>query len=148
MLTFLVGCSGGCKGPNLEPGGAYSPATTNELGEVTLTTEPERALYVSDAAYKFAYTAIFNVFKLERDNRAEFAKISPEIKNGLDKIRPIAVDIDQRWARARKAYKDNPTPAGLDTIQRIISEIQRLLPVAQAELKPVFTSVTNTNQPN
>lgn len=137
--TFLSGC----KTPQLEPGGAYSPAITNAAGDVVLTTAPETALYVTDAAYKFAYDTVYAVLKFERDNRVELARISPEIKKALDRVRPKVVDIERRWANARQLYKANPTPEGLTTIQSIIAEIQRLIPVAQAELEPFYASITN-----
>lgn len=142
---FMVGVMSlmlGCHTPNLEVGGVYSPATTNAAGDVVLQTQPETGLYVADAAYKLAYDIIYNVMKFERDNRVELAKVSPKIKTALDAVRPTVVDIDRRWAIARKAYTANPTPAGLTTIQAIIAEIQRLVPVVQAELAPVYSSLT------
>jgi len=143
-LITLTACTG-CKSVNLAPGGAYNPATTNAAGQVTLNAAPEQALYVADASYKLAYDLLSGVLKFERDNRAELAKISPKIKTNLDKIRPVAVDIDHRWALARAAYKANPTPLGLTTVQQIIAEIQRLIPAAQAELTPVYSSLNRTN---
>ena len=137
-LALTLGVS--CKTPTLEPGGAYSPASTNAAGQVVLTAQPDTALFVADAAYKLAYDTVFAVLKFERDNRAALLKISPTIKSALDQARPEVVAIDRRWALARQAYKLNPTPAGLNTIQLIIADIQRLIPVVQAELAPAYAT--------
>lgn len=150
FYTIFAACAlllAGCKGPQFETGGAYaSITTTNAAGDVLAVTAPEAGLYVADAAYKLAYDTVFGVMKFERDNRAELQKISPSIKDALDDIRPKVVEIERRWALARQAYKLNPTPAGLSTVQRIIAEIQRLVPVAQAELNPVYTNLNpNSN---
>lgn len=123
----------GCKTPQLETGGAYHP---------TEATAPDTALYVTDAAYKFAYGTVGDVFRFERDNRQAIAQLAPQVKPALDKLRPVAVEIDSRWARARRAYSANPTPSGLDTIKRIVAEVERLLPVVQAELRPYYESLT------
>jgi hypothetical protein len=144
-LVAFVLC--GCKTGKLEQGGAYAPVTTNAAGQVLAVTAPEQALYVADAAFKLAYDTVFGVMKFERDNRVTIQAISPKIKTELDKIRPQVVDVDQRWARARQAYKLNPTPANLTVIQLIIAEIQRLVPVVQTQIAPVYTSITSTNTP-
>lgn len=133
----------GCKALKLEAGGAYSGSVITESNQVLQVTQSESALYLADASYKLAYTTVFNVCKVERDNRAEIQKISPKIKDGLDKVRPILTSIDYRWAAARQAYKLNPTPAGLSTIKQIIAEVKRLIPVAEAELEPVYSSLTS-----
>lgn len=147
IAALLLPCAllfGGCKTPKFEAGGAYAGVTsTNAAGDVLQVTEPEQALYLADQTYKFAYTTVFNVLQFERDHRAEIQKISPKIKEALDVVRPKVKDIDYRWAVSRQAYKLNPTPAGLSTIKLVIADIQRLIPVAQAEIDPVFAQVTN-----
>lgn len=126
MALMLAVTFTGCKTPNLEPGGAYNP----QPGIIA----PEKSLFVADAGYQLAYTAIDEVFKYERNNRAQLAAISPAIKPALDKLRDEAWDINVRWAKARQAYKLNPTPANLTTFQNVLSEIQRLVPVVQTQL--------------
>jgi len=130
---LLVGCHGV---PRLQSGGAYA-GNTNVASGVALTA-PQPDLYIADAAYKLAYDAIFGVMKFERDNRDELLKLSPAIKQGLDKIRLKVVDIEWRWATARESYKRNPIPPNLSTVRLILLEIQRLVPVAQAELDPFY----------
>ena len=128
----------GCHAPQLEPGGAYAPAivSTNAAGAVTVSpvTAPETALFIADASYRLAYDAVDGVLKFEYQNRAELAAKFPKLKPALDKLRPQIWRIEQRWALARRAYKASPSPAGLSQIQTILSEITRLVPVAQAEL--------------
>ncbi len=128
----------GCQAPQLAPGGAYAPAivSTNAAGNVTVSpvTAPETALFIADASYRLAYDSVDAVFKFEQQNRAELAAKFPKLKPALDGLRPQVWKIDQRWALARQAYKASPTPAGLSQVQTIISEITRLVPVAQAEL--------------
>lgn len=128
-----------CK-TKLEPGGAYSPVVTNADGTITPTQAPDVALALADQTYKFAYNTVMGVCELERNNRAELWKVSPKIKETLDQVRPVAVQIDQRWARARQAYLENPTPAGLTGIKLAIAEINRLLPVAQTQLATITAS--------
>jgi hypothetical protein len=142
IMLCIAGMAAGCKNTQLESGGAYAPAVTNAAGQVTPATQPEQALYVSDAAYKLAFDTVIGVMNFERDNREDLKKISPQIKTSLDKIRPTVAEINHRWALARKAYKANPTPAGLSTVQGVVAEIVRLVPVVQAELAPVYSSVT------
>lgn len=125
---LLLGAAG-CKTPRLEPGGAYAP--TNEVGTVIYN---DVGLAVADAAYKFTYETTLSVFRFERDHRAELWALSPKVKQELDRLRPQVVDVNKRWALARSAYKANPTPAGLSTLQTILSELQRLLPAAQSQL--------------
>jgi hypothetical protein len=136
LLAMLVAFSGftGCGGATLENGGAYAPGSTNADGTFVPTSAPDKALYVADASYKLAYDAVDAVFLTERNNRAAFEAISPSIKSGLDSIRPTAQDIDHRWALARAAYKASPTPANLITVQNILAEIQKLVPVVQSQL--------------
>lgn len=134
---LLIGCSGGCKSASLEPGGAYAP--TNAAGAVIYS---DKDLALADASYKFTYETIQSVFKFERDNRAAIWAVSHEVKHALDQARPVAVEIDHRWAAARNAYKKNPTPEGLTTLQTILAELNRLLPVVQQSLEPVRNTST------
>lgn len=138
-LIFLVGTLflfAACQAPKLETGGGYHP---------TEATQPETVLYVTDAAYKFAYTTVQGALKFERDNRKEIAAVAPQIKPALDKLRPVVADIDLRWARAREAYQAHPTPAGLSAYQKTVAEIERLMPIVQQELEPYFTKLTAEN---
>lgn len=142
LLAVALVCGGlfaitGCKTPSLEKGGAYAP--TNALGQVIYS---DLGLALADASYKFAYETALMPLRFERENRAQIAMLSPtigaQVKTALDEVREEVWKIDQRWALARKAYKANPTPAGLSTIQAILSEIERLIPVIQSQLSPVY----------
>lgn len=137
LFTATTELLTGCKGiGKLEAGGAYS--LTNSQGQVIYN---DIGLALADASYKFAYQTVDGVLKFERDNRAAIKALSPtvglDVKHALDRIRPTVWDIDQRWAVARRAYRLNPTPAGLTTLQTLLAEIQRLVPVVQAELVPI-----------
>lgn len=128
----IVGCSGGCKTSTLEPGGAYAP--TNAAGEVIFD---EKGLALADATYKLTYESALSVLAYERNNRVAIWALSPEVKKAFDKVRPVVADIDLRWAKARQAYKKNPTPEGLSLMQEIMGEIDRLLPALQTQIDPV-----------
>lgn len=141
-LIALVWFAVGCKSPHLETGGLYAP--TNAAGQVVYN---DLGLALADGSYKLAYETVSAIFKFERDNRAAIWALSPQVKKTLDKARTEAVDIDRRWAEARKLYKAKPTPAGLSAIQGVLLEIQRLIPVAQAQLDPVYSSITKTPAP-
>lgn len=135
LLAVALLCLPACKTPVLEVGGAYNP-TTNSV--------PQLDLELTDASYHLTYDTVFAILKYERDNRAALFKISPAIKHTLDGIRPTVADVDLRWANARKAYKANPSPANLTTIQGLITEIQKLLPAVQAGIAPAYASLTKT----
>lgn len=120
-----------CKTPRLEPGGVYAP--TNSVGQVIYN---DIGLALADASWKLAYETVLGVMEFERENRQALWDISPDIKRSLDSIRPTVVDIRLRWNQARQIYEANPTPAGLTTLQTIMSEIERLVPVVQAQLTP------------
>lgn len=153
LLTLVVVCIGSnlsCKSPKLEPGGVYAP--TNAVGQVLYN---DLGLALTDASYKFAYETALSPLKFERDNRAEIFALSPDVglsvKQSLDKVRAEIWDIDQRWAAARKVYKANPTPGGLTTLQTVLSEIERIIPVVQSQLAPVYqvlaTKTITTQKP-
>lgn len=138
------GCGG--LGHRLESGGAYAPVTTNATGEVTAATAPETVLFITDATYQFAYRTVLGVMQFELDHRQELLRLAPQVKAGLDALRPQVQDIDVRWARARQRYQAHPTPAGLTALQQVAAELTRLLPVAQQELAPAFAALTPKGQ--
>lgn len=127
----------GCKTPRLEIGGVYAP--TNSVGEVIYN---DIGLALADTAYKFSYETVLAVFQFERDNRQAIWELSSTVKRDLDQLRPKVVEIDRRWAAARRVYRANPTPAGLSTLQTILSEINRIVPAVQAKIAPVYTQLT------
>lgn len=146
MAVAILLVVGGCNSPKLAPGGAYSGSTltTNAAGVVTTNTisasEPE--LFIADSAYKLAYDTVDGILLFEFNNRVALLVQFPALKPSLDKVRPVILDVDRRWAAARQAYKANPTPAGLSTINTILAEIQKLIPTAQAAIAPVYASST------
>jgi hypothetical protein len=141
LMAFAIALAS-CKTPTLEPGGVYSP--TNTLGQVVYN---DTGLALADAAYKFAYETVCSPLKFERDNRAKIFELSPSVgvsvKHALDDVRVQVWNIDQHWAVARQAYRVSPTPAGLSTIQTILAEVQRLIPVVQSQLAPVYTTLAS-----
>lgn len=138
-LMSLALLFSGCKTAKLEAGGVYAP--TNAVGQVVAN---DVGLALADASYKLAYDTALAVFRFERNHRAEIYRLSPQVKTELDKLRPQVVAIDRRWALARQAYKANPTPSGLTTLQTILAEAQRLLPVVQSQLAPMNRVLTQT----
>jgi hypothetical protein len=128
-ITLVPGCAS-----KLEPGGAYAPVTTNADGTVTPTAEPDKAFLIVDAGFELAYNALDTAFKFERSNRALLWKLSPDIKHGLDAIRPTASDVKLKYAKARTEYLANPTPAGLDMLNQILSKVQALSAAATGAL--------------
>ncbi len=118
----------------LELGGAYSPSQTNSLGVVTAVSAPDMALYTADSTFALAYATADGAFTFERNNRAFLWKVSPNIKHNLDKIRPQAVDIKNRYLAARKIYIANPIPANLSTLNLILAELQKITVVATSSL--------------
>jgi len=143
-LSLLLGAT--CRQPNLEVGGAYAP--TNAVGQVVYN---DLGLYLADASYQFAYEAVLAPLRFERDNRASIFAINPTIglsvKRAMDKVREQVWAVDVRWATARKAYRASPTPAGLTALQTILAEIQRLIPVVQGQLDPVYQSLVKPATP-
>lgn len=136
-ILLSAGAIIGCKAPKLATGGVYAP--TNSVGEVVYY---DLGLALTDASYKFAYETALSPLKFEKDNRTAIFALSPSVglavKQALDKVRAEIWTIDQRWAAARQAYKANPTPAGLSTLQTILAEIERIIPVVQSQLAPVY----------
>lgn len=116
FCAALIGA--GCQiGQRLEPGGAYSHTETS-------AAMPE--LYVADATFDLAYSALDGVFKFERDNRQTLWKISPEIKHTLDKLRKEAGQLVKDYAIARAAYLASPTPAGATELQIFAARLSAL----------------------
>jgi len=127
LLTLVIGL--GCKS-SLAPGGAYSPTDTNGVA----LSAPDMPFYVADSAFDFAYSTVDAAFNFERDNRASLWLLSQDVKKNLDAIRPQAVMLRNEYLTARVAYIQHPTPAGLTTLQTILTKIQTLAVVAQAAL--------------
>lgn len=131
LLPILVGCQS-----TLAPGGAYAPtvSVTNTAGAVTTTTvlAPDIGFYIADSAFVSAESILDIAFRFEKDNREALWKLSPEIKHTLDSIRPGAQQACISYKSARDAYKKNPTPAGLDLLNTILSKVQSLSSAASA----------------
>lgn len=124
----------GCGHATLEQGGAYAPATTNAAGVVTATVAPDYAFFIADSAFDLAVSALDATFTFERVNRAMLWQISPQIKHGLDQVRPEAVALKVDYARARAVYIANPVPANLTTLQAALAKAQQLSATAAALL--------------
>lgn len=144
LLTLLVftgpiGCGTTAK---LEQGGAYAPTTnivSNGVTNTVSTAAPDIGLFVADQLFKTTYDTLTFIFDLERNNRDFFWSISHDIKHELDKVRPQAVSYKRTWAVARQAYQRNPTPAGLDQMNSILSQLQRLAISAQTALPKTYS---------
>lgn len=136
-FTLIFGGSqlAGCK-KTLEAGGAYSGSVleTNLAGGVVTNqvAAPDLAFYTTDLAFSSVDSLIDGVFNWERANRAFLWGRSPDIKRGLDKIRPTAWEIRKQYVLARETYKANPTPAGLDTLGTLLAKLQQLQTTATA----------------
>lgn len=140
LLLACVLCAGlltACKTGQLEPGGAYAP--TNSVGQAVIAPDP--AFFRVDAAFDIAFSTTDAIFKFEQDNRLLLWQLSPEIKKGLDSIRPDAAQAVRMYGIARKAYKANPTPAGLTEMETWLAKAQQLSVTAQA----VTAAVTKGN---
>ena len=124
----------GCKSGKLELGGSYRPSTTNAAGQVVDAAAPDYGFFVVDLAFSTAYSAVDAAFTFEKNNRNLLWRVSPEIKHTLDKIRPAAWNVVQRYARARQIYLRKPTPADLSILQALLANIEKLAASAQAAL--------------
>lgn len=122
VCAFALFLTPGCGTPSLEPGGAYSPP-----GQVA-----DLPFEVVDAAFNFSRTAVDAAFHFEQGNRALLWSLNPGIKHTLDSIRPQATAAWLDYAKARAAYKANPVPANLTTLQRILATVQQLTATAVA----------------
>lgn len=139
VVALSVGLWTGCK-TTLEPGGAYSPVTTNVAGVVI--NSPDIGLYTTDSAFAASYSILDLAFRFERDNREMLWKISPGIKHTIDKIRPGAETSVQAYKAARADYIKHPSPQGLDLMNSIIIEVQRVASAASAAITAA-TATTN-----
>lgn len=129
-LTGFVACKS-----TLEPGGAYTSSVTNTVGtNIAISTQADKALYLSDASFDLAYQTVNFAFTTEYNNRAYFQSISPAIKESLDKIRPEAVKVRNAYIRARQAYIANPTAGNWSTLQSALTNLQSLLNAANAAI--------------
>ena len=122
LLLGVAAFTPACHTPTLDSGGAYA-----QPGQVA-----DMPFEVADAAFNFSWTAVNAAFKFERDNRALLWKLDPSIKNTMDTIRPQAAAAWLDYAKARKAYKANPTPANLTTLNAVLAQVQRLVSAAAA----------------
>ncbi len=146
LLTIILqGCA-----TRLETGGAYAPAPiTNEVtGVVTASPAPDPGLFAVDTTADFLFTTIQAVFKLERDNRNLFWKISPNIKHTLDGIRPQAKQAVEDFGKARTVYLANPTPAGLSTLDTILGQLKAFSSAVQAVIPSAAQVAAATTIPN
>jgi hypothetical protein len=140
-----------CKSPNLAPGGHYNPAVTNlvtvtngtnviSVPRVEATGQADVKLFAADASFRMAYTLLDNAFAFEQTNRAMLWAISPEIKHGLDKIRPEAAKATVAYYRGRAAYVAAPSPAGLTGLQSVITTVQQLGVTVTAIVSSIYTA--------
>ncbi len=125
-VLFFAILLAGCKTSRFEPGGAYTH--TNTAGAVTV----DFALFYADNAFRAAHGTLDFAFKFEKDNRALLWSVSPDIKHGLDVIRPRAAAIVRQFATAREAYLLQPNPDSLSNLNGILDELQRLAAAAMA----------------
>jgi hypothetical protein len=124
-ITVLPGCAGT---PRLEKGGAYAPV--GEDGQTFIA--PDVGFAIAEMGFKVTHLAIKLAFDLEFNNRVVFWNISPEIKKTLDKLRPVVNQAIIEYDLARTAYMANPTPAGLSTLQTVLSKLKQLSLTAEA----------------
>lgn len=138
---FLVqGCATG-----VQQGGAYAPVLTNSDGSITQLSAADLPFYVVDSSFQAAYSVVDAAFNIERNNRTFLWGVNPKIKHTLDSIRPAAWQVVKDYTAARAAYIANPTPAGLSTLQTLLSKVQALAAAAQAVMTVQVTSSVGTN---
>src|SRR4051794_27853928 len=89
----------GCSSTKLEAGGSFAPVATNSVSAASAI-----GFYAVDAAYDLAYATVDTAFNFERNNRAVLWRISPEVKHGLDSLRPQLDAVRLKYALARQAY--------------------------------------------
>lgn len=125
VVAFTLTAAGpvGCAS-RLEPGGAYALE-----GQA-----PDKAFYAVEASFDLATSVVHTAFEFERSNRLMLWRISPDIKHGLDKLRPVAKQVVKEYGVAREAYLANPTPAGLSTMKTVLGRLQQTASAAQAVL--------------
>lgn len=146
MLAFgILGCGGAGK---LAPGGAYAPlpvvSTNADTGIVTTNQVPaDYLLFQADSTFMVAYNIADAAFLLERNNRAFFWKISPDIKHSLDLARPKALATRNAYFKARDVYVANPSALALGVLNLYGSQMQTI----QASTDSAMSVVTNSVAP-
>jgi len=130
----------GCHSPTLNAGGVYAPMATNTAG--TVTTNTDAAFFTAETTFWTAYSVMDAAFSAERANRAAYWAISPNIKEGLDAIRPEAWQVVQRYIAARRAYEAAPSTANLETLTGAGERITQLSATASSLLAPVSSTST------
>lgn len=154
VLLLACGlCFGGCawvkNGNNsLAPGGAYAPIDVTVVGGISTTNvlrAPDYVFFEVDSAFDLAESSIQGVFKFERDNRPWLWSISPDIKKTLDRMRPGTWAVITKYTKARAAYKANPTPANLATLEGLTGQIKTLVDIAIAVLPQNLSTKPATN---
>jgi len=128
-LTLMTGCKA-----TLEPGGAYAPVVTNLDGTITPSARANIEFYAVDSGFALAVAMMDTADTFEKNNRLFLWKLSPEIKRGLDRVRPKASEVVRRYALARKAYEENPVPANLGVMQTLLEEMKSLAAAGAAAL--------------
>ena len=131
LLIIAVVVLAGCASKKLETGGAYAP--TDAVTGMPISN-PDLPFFLTDSAYRIAYSTVDAVFMFERDNRLMLWKLNPEIKRTLDKIRPQAVSANIEYLKGRAAYMANPTPPNLDILKQVLAKVQQLTQTALAVL--------------
>lgn len=126
LIAFLVGIftlMGCVTGKRLEEGGAYAayPATASQAAKAA-----EPVLFTFDSTFDLIYTGLNTIFENERNNRLAYWAISPEIKKGLDAIRPGAKKAKKDYALAREAYIANPGTNTTSQLEAALGELVRL----------------------
>ena len=136
LATVAIGLlMTGCLADRLEPGGAYCPAHTNELGALVIDGEPDYTLAAADAVFESSYKMVVKLCGIERENRRALWTISPQIKRAMDQVRTETLEVRLKWATARQAYLASPTPSSKDALNRVLEELQRLVNAANAALQ-------------
>ena len=132
-LSFALACAfsilSGCKG-TLQPGGAYNPTTTNAVGVVS--SVPDKPFLAVEAAFDLAYSALDAAFTTERNNRAMFWALSPDIKHTLDTIRPRAVIARNSYIKARDLYVSVRSSVAFDELKKALAHMQDISKSAQS----------------
>jgi hypothetical protein len=124
----------GCGTTQLESGGAYAPTLTDTNGAPVPAQQPDAAFFIADSTFSLAYSAIDGAFEFERNNRRALWKVAPQIKRGLDKIRPEAVRVRDDYLKMRRVYMANPVPVNLTELQAALAKVQQLSLAATAIL--------------
>jgi hypothetical protein len=125
LLLVTLGILSGCKG-TLESGGQYTESITNTMTG-SISVKEDKFLYASDASFALIYKSLRAGFAIERNNRAYFWQISPDIKHALDTLRPKVQASINAYAAAREVYLLNPTPANQDAVSNALNKAQVIL---------------------